>query len=97
MCRRAVCQSCRKVTYEGCGRHVEHVLAGVPTHQRCMCESAERKGAHTGEPMARTGPDPVQRDGAARRTRVPRRLDGAHGRSKDRLWDRLTAWLKSPA
>jgi hypothetical protein len=43
MCQRAVCQSCRKVTYEGCGGHVEQVLAGVPTPQRCMCEPRKRK------------------------------------------------------
>ncbi|MFF8309536.1 DUF6221 family protein [Streptomyces lydicus] len=26
MCQRAVCRSCRKMTYEGCGRHVGQVL-----------------------------------------------------------------------
>ncbi|POX47786.1 hypothetical protein C3489_28610 [Streptomyces sp. Ru71] len=38
MCQRAVCGSCRKVTYEGCGQHVEQVLSGVPADQRCRCE-----------------------------------------------------------
>lgn len=58
MCQRAVCQSCRKVTYEGCGGHVEQVLAGVPTAQRCMCEPGKRKPVRARELMTPPGPNP---------------------------------------
>ena len=37
MCQRTVCRKCHKFTYRGCGMHVEQVLAGVPTSQRCDC------------------------------------------------------------
>ena len=41
--RPAVCHSCRKVTYAGCGNHAAQVLASVPAHQR---------GATADEPTA---------------------------------------------
>ncbi|PWI11784.1 hypothetical protein DIZ27_03430 [Streptomyces sp. NWU339] len=69
MCQRAVCRSCRKVTYEGCGRHVEQVLAGVPTTQRCACEPAGRMGTRTAEAMSRSGPAP-SRPGGGRWARL---------------------------
>ena len=37
MCSPAICNQCRKVTYSGCGMHVEQVLASVPTENRCTC------------------------------------------------------------
>lgn len=37
MCRRVTCRTCEKATYDGCGMHVEQVLAGVPEAQRCDC------------------------------------------------------------
>lgn len=37
MCRRASCEVCEKVTYTGCGRHVEEVLGGLPESERCQC------------------------------------------------------------
>ena len=37
MCSPAICSQCRKVTYTGCGMHVEQVLANVPQDQRCTC------------------------------------------------------------
>jgi hypothetical protein len=37
MCSPAVCGRCRKVTYSGCGMHVQQVLANVPPDQRCTC------------------------------------------------------------
>ncbi|SDU63161.1 hypothetical protein FHX69_7093 [Prauserella muralis] len=47
MCQRAVCSTCGKATYTGCGRHVEQVLAGVPASRRCQCQpeqgGSERK------------------------------------------------------
>ncbi|TGN78743.1 hypothetical protein E5082_24565 [Streptomyces griseoluteus] len=62
MCQRAVCGSCRKATYEGCGRHVEQVLDGVPTLQRCSCEPAARTSARTQEPAPPTRPAQVRPD-----------------------------------
>ena len=29
MCSPATCRSCGKVTYSGCGMHVDHVLRGI--------------------------------------------------------------------
>ncbi len=37
MCVPAVCSNCKKITYSGCGMHVEEVLADVPEEQRCEC------------------------------------------------------------
>jgi len=42
MCRRKTCRTCGKATWAGCGAHVEQVLAGVPTAQRCACPPGER-------------------------------------------------------
>nr|WP_080793668.1 hypothetical protein [Corynebacterium pacaense] len=36
MCRAVTCGVCGKTTWAGCGRHVEEVMAGVPTAQRCQ-------------------------------------------------------------
>jgi len=35
MCRPATCKTCRKITWAGCGMHVDQVLAGVPRDMRC--------------------------------------------------------------
>ncbi|MFM6852225.1 MAG: hypothetical protein ACKOVB_24305 [Terrabacter sp.] len=35
MCRPATCRTCGKTTWAGCGRHVDQVLAGVPSSDRC--------------------------------------------------------------
>ncbi len=37
MCSPAVCPSCRKMTYSGCGMHVDQIFAGVPRERRCSC------------------------------------------------------------
>ena len=37
MCSPATCPRCRKVTWSGCGQHVDAVMAGVPNSQRCTC------------------------------------------------------------
>ena len=34
MCVPATCPSCRKVTWSGCGMHVDQVMARVPGDQR---------------------------------------------------------------
>jgi hypothetical protein len=38
MCSPATCNNCGKVTWSGCGQHIEEALAGVPAEQRCTCE-----------------------------------------------------------
>lgn len=35
MCRPVSCKTCGKTTWAGCGQHVDKVMAGVPTSQRC--------------------------------------------------------------
>ncbi len=35
MCRAVTCRTCGKVTWAGCGEHVEDVLGNVPRAQRC--------------------------------------------------------------
>jgi hypothetical protein len=37
MCSPAPCHSCGKVTWSGCGEHVDQVMAQVPEPQRCTC------------------------------------------------------------
>ena len=37
MCSQAICSSCGKVTWQGCGQHVEEALEGVPESQLCTC------------------------------------------------------------
>lgn len=37
MCSPARCSSCGKITWTGCGNHVDAVFAGVPQPQRCTC------------------------------------------------------------
>lgn len=37
MCSPALCPTCKKVTYVGCGRHVDQVLAEVRPEERCTC------------------------------------------------------------
>jgi hypothetical protein len=45
MCRRVTCRSCDKAAWAGCGAHVQQVMAGVPTDQRCSCTAEERAAA----------------------------------------------------
>ncbi len=37
MCSPAICRTCSKITYSGCGMHVEQVLAQFPAENRCDC------------------------------------------------------------
>jgi hypothetical protein len=37
MCSPAICDNCGKVTWTGCGGHIEEALEGVPQEQRCTC------------------------------------------------------------
>lgn len=97
MCQRAVCRSCRKMTYEGCGRHVDQVLMGVPTAQRCMCESAERGSVRAVGATTRSESVPARRGESPRHAQVPRRPESSPRRSRGDWWARLVNWVKSPA
>ena len=37
MCVAVICETCKRPTYSGCGKHVEEVLGDVPPEQRCQC------------------------------------------------------------
>lgn len=42
MCLPAVCQTCSKTTWKGCGRHIESVQKTVPADQWCVCADDDR-------------------------------------------------------
>ncbi|MGK2948829.1 MAG: hypothetical protein ACSLFP_09660 [Acidimicrobiales bacterium] len=42
MCSPAICPSCQRPTYAGCGNHVEQVLGDVPPDRRCQCGNGEQ-------------------------------------------------------
>ena len=35
MCRPTTCKTCKKTTWAGCGQHIGHVKAMVPSNQWC--------------------------------------------------------------
>lgn len=37
MCYPVICPRCRKTTWDGCGQHVDEVMADVPPADRCTC------------------------------------------------------------
>ena len=37
MCSPTRCDNCGKITWTGCGMHVDEVMADVPTSQQCTC------------------------------------------------------------
>lgn len=37
MCQPATCGNCGKVTWTGCGQHVDDVFAGLSEEQICRC------------------------------------------------------------
>ncbi|MGZ4508641.1 MAG: hypothetical protein ACXVX8_17555 [Blastococcus sp.] len=41
MCRAVACKTCGKTTWAGCGQHVDQVMRGVPSAQRCPGHAAE--------------------------------------------------------
>ena len=47
MCRQVACKKCGKTTWAGCGQHVDTVMRGVKSADRC-------KG-HEGEVSTKTG------------------------------------------
>lgn len=44
MCRQIVCNTCKKITWAGCGKHIDAVFKNVPVENRCKCrENKESK------------------------------------------------------
>jgi hypothetical protein len=37
MCSKVICDQCHKPTWDGCGKHIEEALKGVPPEERCTC------------------------------------------------------------
>ena len=42
MCHAKTCKTCGKITWAGCGQHVDQVMRGVPKSQRCTGHENER-------------------------------------------------------
>ncbi|KAF8972144.1 hypothetical protein BDZ97DRAFT_1013846 [Flammula alnicola] len=36
-CRQVKCETCGKITWAGCGQHVEAVMQGVKEEDKCTC------------------------------------------------------------
>ena len=41
MCRPATCRTCGKITWAGCGQHVDQVMRNVANGQRCPGHAKE--------------------------------------------------------
>jgi hypothetical protein len=39
MCRQKKCKNCNKITWAGCGNHVDAVMKGVADKDKCKCSS----------------------------------------------------------
>ena len=37
MCSQVICETCKKITWAGCGEHIQEALAGVEEDQLCTC------------------------------------------------------------
>lgn len=48
MCRQVTCRQCNKVSWAGCGAHVDAVLRGVPQADRCRCREQPSAGQGSG-------------------------------------------------
>ena len=42
MCSPARCRQCGKITWSGCGNHVDAVMSNVATAQRCTCAPVQQ-------------------------------------------------------
>lgn len=47
MCRAVSCKQCGKMSWAGCGQHVDQVLAGVPRDLRCPGHPRAERPAKT--------------------------------------------------
>ncbi|KAL7936250.1 hypothetical protein V8C35DRAFT_278463 [Trichoderma chlorosporum] len=52
MCRSATCNTCHKVTWWGCGKHIPGVLDSVAENDRCTCEPKVERDGKQYPPMA---------------------------------------------
>jgi len=43
MCKKIVCEKCKKPTWTGCGLHIEKTLADVKPEERCKCNVKTKK------------------------------------------------------
>ncbi|OPZ53718.1 MAG: hypothetical protein BWY91_01853 [bacterium ADurb.BinA028] len=43
MCSPARCSTCNKVTWRGCGMHVDAVMAQFPVSERCTCRETQSR------------------------------------------------------
>jgi hypothetical protein len=41
MCQQVLCSSCKKITWSGCGQHLDDVFADVAEDQICKCGTDE--------------------------------------------------------
>ncbi|PWY86747.1 hypothetical protein BO70DRAFT_333163 [Aspergillus heteromorphus CBS 117.55] len=45
MCMKAICSTCKKTSWYGCGLHIPSVMDRIPDAERCTCEpKVERDG-----------------------------------------------------
>ncbi len=38
MCSKVVCPKCKKISWAGCGRHVDIIMKNVKPEDRCKCK-----------------------------------------------------------
>jgi hypothetical protein len=43
MCWKAICKKCKKITWEGCGKHIEQIKKNVPANEWCICDIVTEK------------------------------------------------------
>lgn len=48
MCQPAVCKTCGKTTWKGCGLHVDAVMRDVAPDNRCTCERPAKQSGGRG-------------------------------------------------
>ncbi len=53
MCYPVTCSTCGRTTWSGCGQHVDDVMRGVPTSQRCPGHPDEPSTRSSGGFLAR--------------------------------------------
>ena len=60
MCFKVQCPTCHKATWQGCGKHIESALHGVPMYDRCQgwptgkCSGAAGSKVHVAQGGAAT-------------------------------------------
>ncbi|KAK4239789.1 hypothetical protein C8A03DRAFT_32153 [Achaetomium macrosporum] len=55
MCMSAVCPTCSKTTWRGCGSHIPSVFANIPEDEWCTCEPKVEKEGKQYPPQAPSG------------------------------------------